>query len=100
MHPCPQTSRTTARKRNPASVGTYVMSATQSWLGSSVRKVRATRSSAGWAWGAADCRLHEPSAAHARKSGGTHQASDALATDANPVGAQIAKNARGAARSA
>ena len=45
-----QASRTTARKRKPAIVGTKVMLATQSWFGASTAKLRRTRSSAGrWA---------------------------------------------------
>ena len=40
-------STTTARYRNPAHVGTYVMSATQSWSGPGAPKSRSTRSGAG-----------------------------------------------------
>jgi hypothetical protein len=39
-----QTSMTTARKRKPAQVGMYVMSATQSLLGPSASNFRSTRS--------------------------------------------------------
>lgn len=44
-----QTSRTTARKRNSAQVGTYVMSATQSLFGPSALNSLPTRSGAGFA---------------------------------------------------
>jgi hypothetical protein len=45
-------SRTTARNRNPARVGTYVKSASQSWLGASALKLRWTRWGTGSAWSA------------------------------------------------
>jgi hypothetical protein len=43
-------STTTERNRKPLDVGTYVMSATQSWSGPSTLKSRATRSGAGRAF--------------------------------------------------
>ena len=53
-----QASGTTARYRNPAAVGTYVMSATQSWSGPKAVNSRSTRSGAGRA--SLSCRVVGP----------------------------------------
>src|SRR5690625_4221183 len=75
---------TTERYRKPVQVGTYVISATQSWSGPSAVKSRSTRSGAGRV---------SFSPAYALNSGLTREASDSLCPNSHSLFLELSMNA-------
>ena len=88
-------STTTARYRNPAHVGTYVMSATQSWSGPGAPKSRSTRSGAGRASRSRLVVHASPSTRDPLDPGPAHEPTrDPLATDRYAIGGELGMDPR------